>query len=131
MPRMLTETHRIATVDEVDSIKLYITPILERLHRISPSTDVKHSFDVAADGAILVHLSVGQESYTAHQIIKTRALFERMERIVENYINANKGSDGCAICGAGPKQPCITECEVLEAELCLSSLRHVIAQTES
>lgn len=131
MTRMLTETHRIATLDEVDSVKLYITPLLERLHRISPSTDIKHSFDVGADGAILVRLSIGEECYTAQQIIKTRALFERMERIVENYINANKGSDGCAICGAGPKQPCITECEVLEAELCLSSLRHVIAQTES
>jgi len=128
--RTLKETHRIATIGQVDSVELYITPLLERIHSISPTTRLRHSFDVDEGGAVLVCLEVGQRNYEADEIIKDRDLFGRIEVIMENYISANKGSDGCALCGAKPKQQCVSTCEVLEAELCLSSLRRVMADGE-
>ena len=126
MLRLTSETHRIATVGETPSLALYISPLLERVHRISPGTKMAHRFSVDSEGAILVTLDVGQTNYGKEEILRSRLLLERLETIAEDYISANKGSDGCTMCGAGPKAQCMSTCKVLEAELCLSSLRKVM-----
>jgi hypothetical protein len=128
MPRTTCEIHRIATIDNLNSVKLYITPLLERVHRVSPTTLLRHAFDIGPDGAVLVKLEVGQTNYSKEEIIRSRALLERLETIAESYVSANKGSDGCVACGAPPKAQCMSTCAVLEAELCLSSLRKVLLE---
>lgn len=131
MPRMISETHRIATLDEAGSFAIYIGPLLERIHRISPTTAMKHHVSTDdKNGAVLVTLEVGQTNYAKEEIIRSRALLERLETIAEAYISANKGSDGCVGCGAPPGAQCVSTCEILDAELCLSSLHKVLSEGE-
>lgn len=126
MPRMMSETHRIATMDEAGSFAIYLAPLLERIHRISPTTPMKHHVATDDEGAVLVTLEVGQTNYSKEEIIKSRAILERLGTVAENYISANKGSDGCVGCGAAPGAQCLSTCDVLDAELCLSSLHKVL-----
>lgn len=130
-PRTTSEIHRIATIDNLGSIKVYISPVLNRLHSVSSSRSVSYDFDVDETGAVLLTLHLGEHNYGADEIIHSRNLFSRLESVIEDYISANRGSDGCVMCGAAAKQQCLSTCGILEAELCLGSLRHVIAKGSS
>lgn len=129
MPTKLTsEIHRIATINNIGSVKVYLSPVIDRLHSISPTRHLSYDFSVDSEGAVLLKLTVGEPNFAAEEIIHSRSLFSRLEAVVENYISANRGSDGCTLCGAAAKQQCLSTCDALEAELCLSSLRHVMAK---
>ena len=117
------ETHKLATAESSDTLLLYITPVLDRMHMIEPQTPVGYEFNEDEEKNLTLTLSIGPRKFIAEtDSYAANGLLYRCRPLLEAYIQANKGSDGCVSCGAGPKEICHATCPVLEAELILTSM---------
>lgn len=117
-----SEIHRLLSHSDNDTLALHITPILDRMHAIEPETKVKYELIEEGDD-LNIKLEIGPRRFEVvkHSTDLVKLLYRSMP-FLEAFIQANKGSDGCVACGAGPQEICNASCSVLEAELVLRAL---------
>lgn len=122
------EYHKLFSSNGRDSVSLYIIPILNRMHAIEPTTPVKYSFDFneEMDGILKLEIGPREFSDSSKSSLHDRELLRRSRQYIEAFISANKGSDGCVECGAGPGELCHATCSVLDATLLLASIERTL-----
>jgi len=126
-PQKITEeTHRIA-VAKLDGANIYLTPVLDRVHAIEPTTPMSYSFSETPDGA-LITLEIGGRDWKDNADVARNGTtcLTRCIPFIEDFISSNLGSSGCSLCGAAALQECSADCNVLEAKLLLSSMERIL-----
>lgn len=119
-----SEIHRVASAEGRD-LHIYLTPILDRMHVLEPTTPVKYSFGVADSGDPTLTLETEGRSFSANGDVDEVRLLRRCSPFLESYVEERKTSSGCSECGAKRREMCLENCSVLEAEILLGTIRRL------